>query len=40
MPLAQWRVKRLIEHSSSHQLLWLNESFRFRNRQLLVAANH
>ena len=25
--LAQWRVKWLIEHSTSHQLLWCNDSF-------------
>jgi hypothetical protein len=37
--LAQWRVKWLIEHSSSHQLLWCIDSFVLRNRQLLVAAN-
>ena len=36
--LAQWRVKWLIEHSTSHQLLWCIDSFVLRNRQLLVAA--
>ncbi len=30
MRLAQWRLKLLIEHSTSHQL-WLNESFELRN---------
>jgi hypothetical protein len=25
--LAQWRVKWLIEHSTSHQLLWCIDSF-------------
>jgi len=28
--LAQWRVKWLIEHSTSHQLLWCNDSFVLR----------
>jgi hypothetical protein len=28
--LAQWRVKWLIEHSASHQLLWCIDSFEFR----------
>ena len=36
--LAQWRVMCLIEHSTSHQLLCWADSFRLRNRQLLVAA--
>ena len=27
MRLAQWRVKWLIEHSISHQLLWYIDSF-------------
>jgi hypothetical protein len=35
--LAQWRVKWLIEHSISHQLLWCNESFVFRNPPLHQA---
>jgi len=35
--LAQWRVKWLIEHSASHQLLWLNESFVLRNPPLRQA---
>ncbi len=35
--LAQWRVKWLIEHSTSHQLLWLNESFALRNPPLRQA---
>ncbi len=29
--LAQWRVKWLIEHSTSHQLLWYIDSFVLRN---------
>jgi len=29
--LAQWRVKWLIEHSTSHQLLWCIDSFVLRN---------
>ena len=28
--LAQWRVKWLIEHSTSHQLLWCIDSFVLR----------
>jgi hypothetical protein len=28
--LAQWRVKWLIEHSTSHQLLWCIDSFALR----------
>ncbi len=28
--LAQWRVKWLIEHSASHQLLWCIDSFVLR----------
>ena len=35
--LAQWRVTWLIEHSTSHQLLWLNESFALRNPPLRQA---
>ncbi len=35
--LAQWRVTWLIEHSTSHQLLWLNESFVLRNPPLRQA---
>ena len=35
--LAQWRVKWLIEHSTSHQLLWCNESFELRNPPLRQA---
>ena len=31
--LAQWRVMWLIEHSTSHQLLWCIHSFVLRNRQ-------
>jgi len=34
MRLAQSRVTWLIEHSTSHQLLWCIDSFVFRNRQL------
>ena len=37
--LAQWRVTWLIEHSTSYQLLWLNESFVFRNPPLRQAPN-
>ena len=29
--LAQWRVTWLIEHSTSHQLLWCIDSFVLRN---------
>ncbi len=36
--LAQWRVTWLIEHSTSHQLLWCIDSFVLRNRHLRVAA--
>ncbi len=32
--LAQWRVKWLIEHSTSHQLLWYIDSFVLRNPPL------
>jgi hypothetical protein len=32
--LAQWRVKWLIEHSTSHQLLWCIDSFVHRNPPL------
>ena len=39
MRLAQWRVTWLIEHSNSHQLLWLNESFVLRNPPLRQAPN-
>ena len=35
--LAQWRVKWLIEHSTSHQLLWCIESFMLRNPPLRQA---
>jgi hypothetical protein len=35
--LAQGRVTWLIEHSTSHQLLWLNESFVLRNPPLRQA---
>jgi hypothetical protein len=35
--LAQWRVKWLIEHSTSHQLLWLVDSFVLRNPPLRQA---
>jgi hypothetical protein len=37
--LAQWRVKWLIEHSTSHQLLWCIDSFELRNPLLRKAAN-
>ncbi len=35
--LAQWRVKWLIEHSTSHQLLWCIDSFVLRNPPLRQA---
>ena len=35
--LAQWRVTWLIEHSTSHQLLWLIDSFVLRNPPLRQA---
>ena len=35
--LAQWRVKCLIEHSISHQLLWCIDSFVLRNPPLRQA---
>jgi len=35
--LAQWRVKWLIEHSASHQLLWCIDSFVLRNSPLRQA---
>jgi len=35
--LAQWRVKWLIEHSTSHQLLWWADSFVLRNPPLRQA---
>ena len=35
--LAQWRVKWLIEHSTSHQLLWCIDSFELRNPPLRAA---
>ena len=37
--LAQWRVKWLIEHSTSHQLLWCIDSFELRNPPLRQAPN-
>ena len=37
--LAQWRVTWLIEHSTSHQLLWCIDSFELRNPLLRKAAN-
>ena len=33
----QWRVKWLIEHSTSHQLLWCIDSFVLRNPPLRQA---
>jgi hypothetical protein len=36
---AQWRVKWLIEHSTSHQLLWCIDSFVLRNPPLRQAPN-
>ena len=35
--LAQWRVKWLIEHSTSHQHLWYIDSFILRNPPLRQA---
>ena len=35
--LAQWRAKWLIEHSTSHQLLWCIDSFVLRNPPLRQA---
>jgi len=35
--LAQWRVSWLIEHSTSHQLLWCIDSFVLRNLPLRQA---
>ncbi len=35
--LAQWRVKWLTEHSTSHQLLWCIDSFMLRNPPLRQA---
>ena len=37
--LAQWRVKWLIEHSTSHQLLWCVDSYVLRNPPLRQAPN-
>jgi hypothetical protein len=37
--LAQWRVKWLIEHATSHQLLWCIDSFVLRNPPLRQAPN-
>jgi hypothetical protein len=37
--LAQWREKWLIEHSTSHQLLWCIDSFVLRNPPLRQAPN-
>jgi hypothetical protein len=36
---AKKRVKRLIEHSTSHQLLWYVDSLVLRNPLLRKAAN-
>ena len=35
--LAQWRVMWLIEHSTSHQLLWCIDNFVLRNPPLRQA---
>jgi hypothetical protein len=35
--LAQWRVKWLIEHSTTHQILWSIDSFVLRNPPLRQA---
>jgi hypothetical protein len=37
--LAQWRVTWLIDHSTTHQLLWCIYSFVLRNPPLRQAAN-
>ena len=37
--LAQWRLKWLIEHFTSHQLLWCIDSFVLRNPPLRQAPN-
>ena len=37
--MAQWRVTWLIEHSTSHQLLWCIDSFVLRNPPLRQAPN-
>jgi len=37
--LAQWRVQWLIEHFTSHQLLWCIDSFVLRNPPERKAAN-
>ena len=37
--LAQWRVTWLIEHSTSHQLLWCIDSFVLQNPPLCQAPN-
>ncbi len=37
--LAQWRVTWLIEHSTSHQLLWCIDSIVLRNPPLRQAPN-
>jgi hypothetical protein len=37
--LAQWRVQWLIEHSTSHKLLWCIDSFVLRNPQQKQNAN-
>jgi len=37
--LAQWRVQWLIEHSTSHQILWYIDSFVLRNPPLRQAPN-
>jgi len=37
--LAQWRVMWLIEHSTSHQLLWCIDSLVLRNPPLRQAPN-
>ncbi len=37
--LAQWRVKLLFEHSTSHKLLWFIDSFVLRIPPLRQAPN-
>jgi hypothetical protein len=37
--LAKWRVTWIIEHSTSHQLLWYTDSLVLRNPPLLQAPN-
>jgi hypothetical protein len=38
-PALNWRLTWLIEHSTSHQLLWYIDSFMLRNPPLRQAPN-